>query len=216
MRALQTLVATLCLLIGGTVMAQKAQTTPKSVDISQRNTHEVPSQETPMVRIAVGGGLMPTVFSSGGRAYGVLAARAQVRISQRASVGLAFAQGNTESSPYQHQDGTVSVRHTQLQNIGLRLQATAVKSGRFEFYGGVQLGITRPKERIAYTLPADIDVPDEAAYFASLPSPYAPPRTQPGAAGFLGLQVEVLKHVHVYGEVGSSLAMLQTGLEIAF
>ena len=216
MRKLQTLLAAVCLLLSASLWGQKAKAVQHNVDISQRNPHEVPTFQAPKLRLAVGAGLMPTIFSSQSRAYGVLAARAQMRISDRASIGVAYAQGNTETKPYDHGEGTVSVMRTQLQNIGLRLQATAVQSGRFEFYGGVQLGITRPRDQVSYELSHLPDVGDPDAYFASLPSPYAPSRTSFGAAGFLGIQVEAIRHVHVYTEIGSSLAMIQSGLEFAF
>lgn len=167
-------------------------------------------------RLLVSGGigLVPTFLGGGDQEAPTLQATVQYYVSERFAVGVAYGQAATTSDAYVDGRGVSSRLTSEVWHVGARLNGTIARSGPFELYGGLQLGVNFADATQAHEFPTDGTIGDEVAYLAWRTDPFVTSPRQLSAIGFFGASVQVIRHAHVYVEAGNNLALLSAGVEL--
>ena len=204
-----------CLLAVGTAQAQTHDVSGAQTGATDTHT----SRRAPMAikgRLVVqaGTGLTTSAFVGSRQDRPSLQVTGLFRVAERLAVGLTYAAASSTAKPYVDDEGVQSFETTAQRHLGVRLSGDIVDRGSFALYGGLQIGVTSATQRYRHVFPEGMVVESEALYLASRPSPFYPEPSQVTAVGFLGVTARVLPRVHVYAEIGNSLALVSAGAQV--
>lgn len=175
------------------------------------STHQVRHDR---VLVTAGLGVLPTFLRGGEQERPTVQFTAQYYLTERVAIGLAYGRAVTTTDPYVDGRDVHTRQRSETDNVGLRVNGSIVRSGPFELYGGLQLGMNFVSSEQIHEFPEGGSIADEEAYLAWRTDPFAAVPRQISAIGFFGASVQVVPHAHLYVEAGNNLSLLTAGLEV--
>ena len=190
----------------GSVLAQARRTGPMHL-----SSHQVRDER---VLVTAGVGVVPTFLRGGEQNGPTVQLTAQYYLSERVAVGMAYGRAVTTTDPYVDGLGVLTRQRSETDHLGVRVNGSIVRSGPFELYGGLQLGMNFVASTQLHEFPEGGAIADEEAYLTWRTDPFAAVPRQISAIGFFGASVQVVPHTHVYVEAGNNLSLLTAGVEL--